>query len=192
MMAFCIAQVSIPLLGFLGLKEIFDNYKVNQKLKTNFNFNFGELYQNTKNSSWYKVWVSFLIVGGFCLLMAIAGPVFVDMGGLVDEELKKGGNGNIISVLKEDRASLLRKDAFRSFIFIALAFGFIWSMFNAQIKKNTAILLIGIIAAVDLIGVDWRYLNWEDFTFQKGTVTERVPDQTDKQIMSDKDPLQGV
>ena len=188
MMAFCIAQVTIPLLGFLGLKEIFDNYKVNQKLKTNFSFDFGELYQNTKNSSWYKVWVSFLIVGGFCLLMAIAGPVFVDMGGLVDEELKKGGNGNIISILKEDRASLLRKDAFRSFIFIALAFGFIWSMFNAQIKKNTAILLIGIIAAVDLIGVDWRYLNWADFTFQKGTVTERIPDQTDKQIMSDKDP----
>jgi hypothetical protein len=190
MMAFCIAQVTMPLLGFLGIKYLYDNWqtqKANNKkpLKTDANAQpVGAAYST---EVWKKVKLAFYIVGGFCLLMAVMGPAFVDMGGAVDEELKAGGNGNLIPVLKEDRESLLRKDAIRSFVFIAIAFGLLWAWYTNKMKKMMAIGLIGAFAAVDLIGVDWRYLSWDDFQFEQGMVSEKTPDAADKEILADKD-----
>jgi uncharacterized membrane protein len=82
---------------------------------------------------------------------------------------------------------MLQSDAFRSFIFISLAFGLLWAWYTKKAQRSMAIGLIGVLAAVDLIGVDWRYLSWDEFTFEKGTVTDRVPDLADKQILSDPD-----
>ncbi len=180
MMGFCIAQVSMPLVGFLGLQTLYNNW-LQQSVK-------GKVQASADDAvMWKHITWAFYAVGGFTLLMALMGPSFVDMGGVVDEQLKEGGNNNLISVLKEDRGSMLQKDAMRSFIFIALSFGLLWAWFKQKVSKQIAIACIGILAAVDLIGVDVRYLNWSDFTFQKGTVTDRAPDQADLQIMADKD-----
>jgi hypothetical protein len=186
MMAFSIAQVTIPLIGFLGLKEIYENWKENKK-GYSISFNIIDQFKSPQNQYWNKILLSFFATAGFCLLAAIIGPMIMDMGGIVDEELKKN-NANLISILKEDRISLLRKDAIRSLIFIAIAFGLLYAWFNKHIKGQLAIVVIGAFAAIDLIGVDWRYLNWSDFVFEKGTATDRIPDATDKQIMSDNDP----
>lgn len=121
-------------------------------------------------------------------MMALMGPSFMELEGAVDKEYKAGGSGNIIPILKEDRASLLKKDSLRSFIFIAAVFGLLWAWYKDKVKKHVAIAVIGVLAAVDLIGVDWRYLSWDDFTYEAGTVTDVVPDNADKQIMADKDP----
>ncbi|MCC6817751.1 MAG: hypothetical protein IT245_02525 [Bacteroidia bacterium] len=191
MMAFCIAQVTMPLLGFLGIKVLYENWKLG-KAKSN-KAPAEQAVVNTEkeydSKIWKKIQMTFYIVGGFCLLMAIMGPSFVDLEGASDVELRKGGNSNIVSLLKEDRASLLRKDALRSFIFIAAVFGLFWAWFNNKLKKEMAIAIIGVLAAIDLIGVDWRYLNWSDFTHDRGEVTDSFePDQVDNAIMADKDP----
>jgi hypothetical protein len=187
MMAFCIAQVTIPLLGFLGIKQLYETW-IDQKSTANVK---GAVPKAPSNSGvkteWDMVKIAYYVVGGFCLLMAVAGPSFIDLGGVVDEQLKKGGNGNLISVLKEDRGSMLQADAFRSFVFISLSFGLLWAWYTKKAQRTLAIGLIGALAAVDLIGVDWRYLSWDEFTFEKGTVTDRVPDLADKQILSDPD-----
>lgn len=187
MMAFCIAQVTMPLVGFLGLKQLYDTWK-DQKSAANVKGAVPKAAADTTvKTEWDMVKIAYYVVGGFCLLMAVAGPSFMDLGGVVDEQLKKGGNGNLISVLKEDRGSMLQSDAFRSFIFISLAFGLLWAWYTKKAQRTLAIGLIGVLGAVDLIGVDWRYLSWDEFTFEKGTVTDRVPDLADKQILSDPD-----
>lgn len=187
MMAFCIAQVTMPLVGFLGLKQLYDTWK-DQKANANVKGAVPKAAADTTvKTEWDMVKIAYYVVGGFCLLMAVAGPSFMDLGGVVDEQLKKGGNGNLISVLKEDRGSMLQSDAFRSFIFISLAFGLLWAWYTKKAQRTLAIGLIGVLGAVDLIGVDWRYLSWDEFTFEKGTVTDRVPDLADKQILSDPD-----
>lgn len=187
MMAFCIAQVTMPLVGFLGLKQLYDTWK-DQKSAANVKGAVPKAAADTTvKTEWDMVKIAYYVVGGFCLLMAVAGPSFMDLGGVVDEQLKKGGNGNLISVLKEDRGSMLQSDAFRSFIFISLAFGLLWAWYTKKAQRTLAIGIIGVLGAVDLIGVDWRYLSWDEFTFEKGTVTDRVPDLADKQILSDPD-----
>ena len=187
MMAFCIAQVSIPLLGFLGLKQLYENWqtaKIQVKKNTA-----NEIIATTSNTKeiWQKITYVFYGVGGFCLLMALFGPAIIDMGGPIDKDLAEGGNTAIIPWLKEDRASLLRGDAFRSFIFIGLAFVLLWAWYTNKIQKNIAIAIIGGLAAIDLIGVDWRYLSWSDFTFEKGAALAREKDEVDNQILVDKD-----
>jgi len=184
MMAFSIAQVTIPLIGFLGLKELYDNWDTKQK-NGSFSIDWANIWKS--KNPWENIVFSFIIVGGFCLIMAIMGSSFVDMGGLVDNDLK-ANNASLIPILKEDRASLLSGDAFRSFIFITIAFAMFWALYNKKIQSHIAIAIIGIFATIDLIGVDWRYLNWADFQFEKGTATDRIPDEADKQILADKDP----
>ena len=189
MMAFSIAQVTIPLLGFLGLKHLYENWQAQKAVKKGVkqDANAKTVAVESSKELWDKVKLAFYITGGFCLLMAILGPAIVDMEGAVDKELKEGGNANLIPILKEDRASLLRKDAFRSFIFIGIAFGLCWAWYTEKLKKMVAIGAIGAFAAIDLIGVDWRYLSWDDFQYEKGTAVERTKDQADMQILADKD-----
>lgn len=187
MMAFSIAQVTIPLIGFLGLKEIFDTWNPKIKQNINFNFNVLELFKAKSTDYWSKILLSFIVVGGFCLVMALAGSSIVDLGGDVDEQLKES-NANLIPILKEDRGILLRNDAIRSFVFIGLAFGLLWAMFSKKIKAYSAIAIIGGLATIDLIGVDLRYLSWEDFQFKAGETLDIVEDAADKQILADKDP----
>lgn len=187
MMAFCIAQVTMPLMGFLGLKQLYEQWQNGKKTAAKAKAASDAPVAMSEEKLWERVKIAYYVVGGFCLLMALAGPSFMDLGGVVDEKLREGGNGNIITVLKEDRASLLQKDAFRSFVFISLAFGLLWAWYTKKATQMMAVGLIGVLAAVDLIGVDLRYLSWDDFTFEKGTVTDRVPDQADLAILSDKD-----
>lgn len=189
MMAFSIAQVTMPLIGFLGLKELYDNWQSKGPKAPKQ----GQAKQVTKavkpqaglsEELWNKVLLSFYIVGGFCLLMAVFGPNIVDMGGAVDEQLR-ARNANMIPILKEDRASLLRKDSLRSLIYICIAFGFLLAWFKSNIKNVVAVSMIGLFAVVDLIGVDWRYLGWDAFVHEKAEVAEVIPDKVDKQIMDE-------
>lgn len=176
MMAMCIAQVTMPLIGFLGLKTL---YEKRSMIKEKFP-------KLSDDLLWKKITYVFYAVGGFCLLMALIGPNIVDMGGKVDDELRKGGNGQIIEILKEDRASLLRADAFRSFIYIGLAFALLWAWFTKKISPYMSIGIIGVLATIDLVGVDTRYLSWSDFKYEKGEAIEVEKDRADDMILQDR------
>lgn len=186
MMAFCIAQVTMPLLGFLGLKKLYDTWQTEKAAKKSADANAVTVSAAETAKVWKKVLYTFYGVAGFCLLIAVMGSSIMELGGAGDEELKKQGYSNLIPVLKEDRASLLQKDALRSLAFISIAFGLLWAWYNKRIQKHIAMALIGLFAVVDLIGVDWRYLSWDDFTFEKGTVTDVEMDDVDKAILQDK------
>lgn len=190
MMAFCIAQVTMPLMGFLGLKTLYDNWKVAKAAKPAQDKSAAVKVPVSLNDqqTWKYIKYTFFAVGGFCLLMALMGPSFMDLEGAGDARYREGGNSNIIPILKEDRASLVKRDSFRSFLYIAAVFGLLWAWYSEKLKKNAVMIAIGALAAIDLIGVDWRYLSWDDFQFERGTVTDVAPDNADKEIMADKDP----
>ncbi|MES2618792.1 MAG: YfhO family protein [Bacteroidota bacterium] len=194
MMAFCIAQVTMPLLGFLGIKELYDNWHTTKSKTKKVQ---GEAAGADNNKElWKNVQLAFYIVGGFCLLMAIFGPMIVDVNGPIDNQLKgmyfsnpgqEASWNDFHDALNNERESLLRGDAFRSFIFIGLAFCLLWAWYTNKLTKTIAIAGIGVFAAIDLIGVDWRYLGWDKFVHQKGELSAPAPDPVDQQIMADRD-----
>ncbi len=131
---------------------------------------------------------SFIIVGGITLIFAII-PDFAGSFTNTDNDKRIFGQAydQLIGSLMEDRKSLLRADAFRSFIFVFLAAGMIF--FFIRKKINAQYLTLGLILIVlgDMWSVDKRYLNNESFTKRKTKVEEVPMTAVDQEILKDKD-----
>ena len=94
----------------------------------------------------------------------------------------------IISSLRADRAAMLTSDAWRSFLFILLAFAAIFAYLKAKsFKFNYLMAALTLLIFVDLWSVDKRFLSWDSF-MPKQKSTEILPTAADKQILADKDP----
>ncbi len=173
MMALSIAQVSMLLLAILALKEL---YEKGIGSKT-------DISQNT----WKYITWSFYGVGGFCLFIALLGPSFISVNAPVDAQLEASGYKSLIPAILEDRASLMRSDAFRSFAFIGIVFAGLWAWKTKKLQANWVVIGVLVLAVIDLITVDVRYFSNKDFTFKKGEVTMREKDAVDNQILQDRD-----
>jgi hypothetical protein len=87
--------------------------------------------------------------------------------------------------LKEDRKGLLIGDIFRSFLFIAVAIVAIFFFIKKKINALTATVIVGVFAFIDVITIDTKYLNAENY--QENTDYENVfkPSSVDLQILKD-------
>lgn len=169
-MILAIAQVTVPFLGFVALHNIVSG-KVSKE----------EIFKGVK--------LSFFITGGLTLFIAILGPAFFDFVSSADKQMPPV----IAQSLQEDRISAMRTDAFRSFVFIALAAGAIWLFIKGSMKKEYLFLTMIAIMLVDLFPVAKRYLDSSDFQNQK-RLKEQIFAKTsiDEQILRDKDPYYRV
>lgn len=95
--------------------------------------------------------------------------------------------GWFVSALHEDRARLLKLDAFRSLVFIGIAFGAIWFYIKGKLKLQYLYIALIATILIDLWGVDRRYLNTDNFDTPK-KAKEYKPTQADLQILQDPDP----
>ena len=129
---------------------------------------------------------SLIITGGLCLIYAIA-PAISNLSGPTDTFLLKEGYGDWVSKLKDDRASLLSKDAFRSLIFILLTFGTVFLLWTKRMKLTMFYVLISCIILFDLWPVNKRYLNDEDFSSKRKSENPYLPNAADKKILEDKE-----
>jgi hypothetical protein len=125
------------------------------------------------------------IFGGILLMFILFGSSMFDFKGSYDENLIK--NGFPIDAVIKDRMSLLRMDAIRVLMFLAIAFGVIWMYVNEKLK-NARILLfaIGLLTLVDMWGVGKRYYNEGDFKKIKNRDKLIVKTKADVQILKDK------
>ncbi len=178
-MALVMSGVTMPFLGILALKEVFslkvDKEKIKQQL----------LY-------------SFYITGGLCVLFIIcaAGSIFDFASPVADasfaNQLANAGFpqhsiDRILDILISHRKSMLMSDAFRSLVFIALAFGTLWFYLKGTLKKESYVVgILVVLMLADLWPVDKRYLNDEHFKPKKQATTV-LPTEADQLIMQDQD-----
>lgn len=162
----CVAQTMFPFLAILAVKELMD--------------------KKTSQADWLKsIKYSFGIVGGICLLFALIPGFFFDFSSENDARMKLPEW--LLTTLVADRESLLRADAFRSFVLILLSAAVLWFYQKGKLKTELMLAVLGILVVVDLWGVDKRYLNDKDFEKKKGEAA--VPKSpVDEQILADKDP----
>ncbi len=99
---------------------------------------------------------------------------------VVDPAIKSFLNG-----LKEDRKSLFIGDLFRSFLFIAVAIVALYFYAKKQLNALTATIIIGLFAFIDVITIDSKYLNADNY--QETTEYENTfkPSAADEQILKD-------
>ncbi|MBT5858464.1 MAG: YfhO family protein, partial [Flavobacteriales bacterium] len=157
-MAMIIAEFGIALLAILALNKLLnkdENKEKEQKLK-----------------------LAFYITGGITLLVALVPSLFVDF---LSSNDYLNNNFDFTSKLASDRESILKSDAWRSFIFILLAAGILWMFVKGKIKKQYVVIILGVLLLSDLWSVDKRYLN--ETHFVKDNNTTFRPTSADKEIL---------
>ena len=162
-MTLVIAELCIPLLGFLALRDVF-NGSVTRK----------ELIKGLK--------IAAGVTCGFILLVLI----FPGIAGSFISENEAGVPDWLQSALVADRKGLLRSDAMRSLIFILLSAGVILGFIYDKLKKEYAILLVALLIVFDLWTVDKRYLNADRFERPSSIQKSFTPSAADEFILKDK------
>ena len=163
-MILVIAELSIPFLGFLALKEVLSEKTDKEEVMSSLKYALG-------------------ITGGLCLILAFMGSFLFDFVSPGDAQLPDF----IVSALESDRASLLRSDSLRSLFFILLTGLSIYLFHTKKIKMLAFAAVLAVLVLADMLPVNKRYLNADDFVkarkmeqpFQKTTV--------DTQILEDKE-----
>ena len=156
----------MTLLAILALKEVFSDKIDKQKLIK-------------------SVMISAGIVGGIALIFALIPSLSGSFVGAADAQFQ-GNNAFLKETLPLDREALLRSDAFRSLAFILLSAGLIWLYAKDLLKKNVAYVLFGILILVDLVSVDKRYLNNDNFQSPRKHEVFVQPTVADNIVLQDK------
>ena len=173
-MTLVIAEVTMPLLGFLGLAEI---AKSSENFKKNLN----------------KFWIALGVTAGFCLLFFIAPKLFFSFlsEGEAQQfgEMMKGQDGAVYSAfassLENVRVAIFRKDAIRSFIFIILSAIPIFLYGKGKLKATPAFIILAVLVVIDMFPIDKRYLNNDNFISKQKYDKPFVASNADKYILAD-------
>ena len=182
-MILALTEVLMVTLGVLGLKDFFDDSV------------------STKEDRFKTLKFSSGIIGGLLIFFIVLGSVFsfqskAEKGGKSsDDQFKEqlfqmtGDQtfaNDIYGALKNDRASLMRTDAIRSFIFVGLAVLLLLAFATSKFKQSSVIVgALSVLILTDFWMVSKRYLNDNDFE-DKSTVEANAFPETpaDADIMA--------
>ncbi len=140
--------------------------------------------------------LSFFITAGLGILLFLLKGSF-DFIGQSDSIYQRYYGDEIVNMIKRDREAVYIGDTIRSLIFVVLATAIIWLLLKDRIKQTLAIGLLALLITVDLVGVDWRYVNEDNFVRQRRIDRPFQEMAFDKRIKEDKavfrvyDPGQG-
>ena len=160
-----IAELCIPLLGFLAVREFFFS-KIEKKQK-----------QIALKKALY-ISVGLIVVGllyalGFSTFEGIRDASYSEYEGLLD-------------AVKADRLSMLYSDSFRSIVLIGVGFVVLWLFLKQQLKYTTSIIAFAVLILFDLVQVNLRYVNGDDFKEARAIDKPFKASTADLQILKDK------
>ncbi len=175
-MALVIAGVAIPVLALLSLKQVFDG-TIDKKKLQKYNY------------------ISYLISVGLCFVIMIFGATVFKFTGAGDANYQQqllgagfdqAGVDRVMAILADYRQSMLYKDAFRSIVFITLAFAALWIYLSDKVKHKEWVLgALILFVLFDGWGVSKRYMGEERFERKRKNQTTHVKTPTDEQILQD-------
>lgn len=169
-MVLVIAQLLFPVLGIWGLQEIVAGTQDKKELLR-------------------KLKIAFGISAGICVLLGVGGSMFFNYAGYSDTQLPE----QILSAIHSDRSDMAMKSALTSAVYIMLAAGLIWAYLTSKLSNlNVVVAGIGVLVLMDLISVDKRYLNEDNFSDAADYEAVFQPRPVDQQILQDKDPYYRV
>lgn len=175
-MTLVIAEITMPLLGFLGLAELMKDPDGFQK--------------NIK-----KFYIALGITAGICLLFYLAPKTFFSFLSQGEAEqfaaMSKGKDGAVYaqfaSQLEDVRVAIFRKDALRSLLFIILAAVPLFLYGKSKLKGQIAFPILAILVLADMFPIDKRYLNNDKFVSKEQYSKPFTASAADQYILNDND-----
>lgn len=104
----------------------------------------------------------------------------------------------VMSMIELDRKSVYTSDLIRSLIYVFLAAVCIWFYIKEKLKQTLFAILVGLLIVFDLVGVNLRYVNEDDFVSQRRMSEPFTISAADQQILKDTsiyrvyDPTEGI
>ena len=138
-----ILELCIPVLAVLGLVQLFNNdEKQELKLKA------------LKFATY--------IVGGFALLFLLFKGSF-DFVGMNDGYFIQNYGQDFIDTIKEDRKAIFGQDTLRTLILVLLSAVTLFMFLSKKLSDNVTVIVLAGLVLFDLVGVDRRYVNNDNF-----------------------------
>ena len=156
-----ILELCAPVLAILALVAIF-NPSIEKTKKMN------------------ALMIAFFSVVGICVLLIVFKGNF-SFEGPRDRMLKSNYGDELYALIKLDRKAIYNNDLFRSFLFVLLSATALWFYLKDILKQNIVIIVLGALIVFDLVGVDLRYVNKDNF------VSKRTMNQPYKEMALDKE-----
>ena len=169
-----VAEITIPLLGFLALQRIVD-----------------------KAIEWKKLAIYILVAGGLtagiCLFFGLFGGM-IDVTSAYDTQFMTQLPAWLKDAIRDERVAMIKADAWRSLIFIILGAGavycYAWRSQSLNTKQSTLnyalYATLAVLVLADMIPVNKRFFGSDNF------VNEKVADRSfrledyEKQILQDE------
>lgn len=173
-----ILELCAPILAILGLVELFKPSLERAKKLNALKF-------------------SVFIVLGFVILLFLLKGTF-NFEGQSDDTYRKYFGDEIMTMIQLDRESVYISDLIRSLVYVLLASVALWLYIKERIKENVLALALGLLLMFDLVGVDLRYVNEDDFVRARQMEEPFQETAMDKQIAKDPgifrvyDPAEGL
>ncbi|MEM7486641.1 MAG: YfhO family protein [Bacteroidota bacterium] len=173
-----VLELCFPILAILGIRELFKSKVETTRKLTALKFSF------------------FITLGLAILIFLLKG--FFNFEGLRDETFRGYFGDELMTMIQRDREAVYINDTIRSLLFVCLAAITLWLLIKEKLGKNLAVLVLGALLLFDLIGVNLRYVNEDDFVRQRNVNTPFQASQLDQLIQQDKaifrvfDPQEGL
>ena len=161
-----IAELCVPVLAVFGL------YKILQKTEAK--------EEKLKALKWTTG-----ITGGLSLIILLFNGSLFSFAGGNDAYYIQNFGMDFISAVKEDRKSLLVNDTLKTLILVLIAAGLIWFYIKQKVSEIQVILVMAILIVFDLVQVDRRYVNTENFMAARLVEQPFQASEVDKQILQD-------
>ncbi|PKQ44094.1 YfhO family protein [Confluentibacter flavum] len=160
-----ILELCVPVLAVFGLVKLFDGLvKKEEKLKA--------------------LKYSAIITGGLAILFLVFKSSF-DFSGVNDGFYRQSYGQEFMDAIKADRKSIFTSDTIRTLILVMLSAGAIYLVLKDKLKQQWVIVTFGILILFDLVGVDKRYVNNDNFVSAIQVNKPYQANEADKAILTD-------
>ncbi|MEZ4797762.1 MAG: YfhO family protein [Flavobacteriaceae bacterium] len=139
-----ILELCIPILAMFGLSRLFNDFE-----------NKDEKIKALKNTT--------IITGGLALVFLLfKGGLFDFVGNNDGRYIQAYGQG-FIDAVKTDRMSFFVNDTLRTLVLVLLSAGAVWFFLKNKLSEKLVVIVFAILILFDLVLVDRRYVNNDDF-----------------------------
>jgi len=138
-----ILELCIPILAIFGLSRLFNNFQNDDEKLRALKYTIG-------------------ITAGLAILFLLFKSAF-DFAGVNDPYFKQNYGQQFMDALRDDRKSMFTQDIYRTLVLVVLSAGVIFLFLKKKLSETLVIVVFGALILFDLISVDRRYVNNDDF-----------------------------
>ena len=162
-----IAEITIPLLGFMGLQKLWESKEEKSKYSK-------------------EILIAGGITAGICLIVALFGGAMFSFTSSYDNQWKGQVGDEIYRMIIDQRISMMKADAWRSFGLVAAAVVVVWLYVKDKLKSSYALGILAALILVDLVPVDRRFFGSKDFVSKKDGNRYFAIQPWEEEILQDK------